>query len=382
MDHIGNTSETCCECFNCSDISPWKNVAEKKRLVAVYFWLDGIFRCVIAGCGILGNYFAIRIFSTRELRSTFNMFLVVLAIFDMGYLFLILLEEIPQIIDIKKQKTTYPDPECELNQVWLYLYPKFIHPMQYVFLTASEYFTVIISLDRFIAIKYPLRYYSRRKTRWSKCNYLEQRRSKKTRAGNKRHAFNGQHGQVNWKRVLIYFVSVLIFSFSYCVPVFFEYESDFEHQTIKELPMVQSEVYVIGYYLVLDCIFRFLIPVCLLLYTNYGIYKVISKKSVNSNDTSNQRKAQNFMLFGVVLLLLIVHVYRFCFNMYQVPLMNSKELYCCGKDADNQIIHIVAYCLLTLSCSGNCFVYAYDTYKSYNTSNALLFKQISKRHTL
>ena len=67
------------------------------------------------------------------------------------------------------------------------------------------------------------------------------------------------------------------------------------------------------------------------------------------------------MLFGVVILLVIAHVYRFALNIYQVPIYNSpknhEELHCCGRDTTNQIIHIGAYALLTLSCSGNCFIY-------------------------
>ena len=65
------------------------------------------------------------------------------------------------------------------------------------------------------------------------------------------------------------------------------------------------------------------------------------------------------MLFGVVLLLVIAHAYRFALNIYQVPIYDShhEELDCCGRDATNQIIHIGAYALLTLSCSGNCFIY-------------------------
>ena len=154
MDTKGIESESHiydnCSNINCSHIDPWQNEPEKDRLVAAYFWLDGMFRCVIAGGGIIGNCLTISIFRTAELRSTFHMFLVALAVFDLGYLFLTLLEEIPQMVDIQSQGTTYPDPECTINNVWLYLYPRLIYPMQYVFLTASEYFTVILSLDRLL----------------------------------------------------------------------------------------------------------------------------------------------------------------------------------------------------------------------------------------
>ena len=62
--------------------------------------------------------------------------------------------------DIVTQGTTYPDPGCKLNNVWVYLYPFLIRPFQYVFMTSSENFTIVLSVDRFIAVKYPLRYYS------------------------------------------------------------------------------------------------------------------------------------------------------------------------------------------------------------------------------
>ena len=206
-----------------------------------------------------------------------------------------------------------------------------------------------------------MRYYTRRTTRWSRKYHLEQRKCCETKGNERRHQTSCKTGHVNWKRVIIYFVSVFIFSLFYCLPVFFEYKSDYENNTIYENEMVHSELYAIGYYIVLDCISRFLIPVCLISYTNYEVYKVISKQPVNSDDASYKRKAQYLMLFGVVMLLVIAHTYRFSLNIYQVPIYSSaknhEELHCCGRDATNQIIHIGAYALLTLSCSGNCFIY-------------------------
>ena len=113
MDYMGNVSDRCCECVTCPYLDPWEDGAERQKLITAYFWIDGIFICVIAGTGILGNLFAIRVFSAREFRTTFNMFLVTLAIFDLGYLFSALLEEIPQIHDINTKGTTYPDPDPE-----------------------------------------------------------------------------------------------------------------------------------------------------------------------------------------------------------------------------------------------------------------------------
>ena len=147
-----------CSAFNECEC-PWDEEQSKEKVVSMFFWFDGVTRLVIAGVGLFGNIFTIIILNSRELKSTFHMFLAVLAGFDLCYLFLTFLEEVPQMEDIIHQKTTYPDKECDLNKIWAFLYPYFIHPFQYIFLTCSENLTVAISIDRYIAIKYPLRYY-------------------------------------------------------------------------------------------------------------------------------------------------------------------------------------------------------------------------------
>ena len=68
----------------------------------------------------------------------------------------------------------------------------------------------------------------------------------------------------------------------------------------------------------MDSVVRFLIPVAILLYTNLFIYKTIKEQShLPCAEGVHQRKAQIVMLFGVVLILMIVHLYRFCVNIYQ-----------------------------------------------------------------
>ena len=81
-------------------------------------------------------------------RSTFHANLVVLAMFDMAYISHVMLEEIPKMTDYFNQGTISPDPKCIPNPVYVVLYPKFIWPMSNVYMTASIYMTVVISLDR------------------------------------------------------------------------------------------------------------------------------------------------------------------------------------------------------------------------------------------
>ena len=337
-------------CADITCVSPWKEGSEKETLVQVYFWLDGVVRCVIASIGFLGNIFTMIVFSSKELRSTFHVLLVVLAFFDLGYLILTLLEEILHIYDITTKGCTYPDPNCNPNQIWVILFPEFIHPLQYVFLTASEFFTVALSVDRYIAIKYPLQYYSRWNTSTFDTNFLGHRRAKG--ANDKR---MGGTKHIDWYRVTLYSVSVFLFSLCYCIPVFFEYEKGNNTATIKESKMYGQESYAMGYYVVLDCIFRFCVPVCILMYTNYGIYTIVKKQPTTLNDAAYQRRVQNVMLFGVVVLLMIVHLYRFGLNIGQTTIHHKLE--CCGKDAMNLIVHVVGSVLLTCNSSANCFIY-------------------------
>ncbi len=41
-----------------------------------------------------------------------------------------------------------PDPDKIPSVIWVELYPHFLWPVSHVFLTASTYMTVVISIDR------------------------------------------------------------------------------------------------------------------------------------------------------------------------------------------------------------------------------------------
>ena len=352
---------------NCID--PWEG-NEKEVLVQVYLWLDGVLRCILASIGLIGNVFAIVIFSSKELKSTFNTMLILLAIFDSGYLSLTLLEETLQIYDIQSQGTLYPDPKYVPTQAWLNLYPKFTRPFRFVFFTASEFLTVAIAIDRYIAIKYPFLNYSRVST---KTFYKKFLRDSTTEDSKDERIL--QMTKIDYQKVSIHSISVFVFSLLYCIPVFLECEKvsprGNDTATIK-CELAESKNYTIIYYVALDSIVRFIIPLFILLYTNCGIYQIIKSQPVTpNNEAAYQRRAQNMMLFGVVILMVIVHLFRFGVNIYQVPI--NDELKACGKDAKNQIVHLVSNFLITFNSSANCFIYLAASKK---------FRDVAFRHYL
>lgn len=107
-----------CEKYNCTN--PWDengDVDQRHLLIQIYFWLDGVFQSSISVVGILGNVFTILIFSTKYLRSTFHTYLIMLAVFDLGYISVATFEEILQLNDIMEYGTTYP-PDHQLCQIF------------------------------------------------------------------------------------------------------------------------------------------------------------------------------------------------------------------------------------------------------------------------
>ena len=136
-------------------MNPWATCEEQNErefLTNFYLWTEGYILCTIGGIGIIGNIFNIVIFRAKELKSTFHANLIVLAIFDFAYLFIIVSEEIMQLYDYSIQGTIYPDPQNRPNYLYVSLYPNILWPLSNILMTSSMYQTVVISLDRFVHV--------------------------------------------------------------------------------------------------------------------------------------------------------------------------------------------------------------------------------------
>ena len=355
-EETSSSTITLCSLTNCS-IS-WNEGLPISDLIQVYFWLGVVVQCVIACTGLLGNTLSVLIFTSKELRSTFHMLLVVLAFFDLGCLIPTIIEVIVYMYDYKTQGTVFPDPSYKPNVVFFYLYPKFIRPLEFICLLASEYFTVIMSLDRYYAIMYPLQYYSRFNTNCLDTTFLEQNQSFSDKNKKKQPVM-----KVCWQRVIWYSMLSFVFAFCYNMPIYFELNSNIENgtRTMKYTSWYDSEEYVLIYYVILDGLIKFFIPGCVLIFTNFSIYRILRKQNFSASEYSNHKRTQYVMLFGVVILLMVTNVYRFCANIHSFTIQDYLD--CCPVQKDNLIAVMVGSVLRTINISANCFIYITTSYK-------------------
>jgi hypothetical protein len=109
------------------------------------FWLEGVVQVTIASSGILCNLVSCLILSDKEMRNSFNLLLIALSMFDIGYLFGSILESFRKSFDLMTDTHTY-------------LFPYVLFPGQMISMTASIFMTVAIAMERYAAVHYPLDY--------------------------------------------------------------------------------------------------------------------------------------------------------------------------------------------------------------------------------
>ena len=88
-------------------IDPWRDPDLQSLLKSFNLWIDGILIIIISIFGLIGNLITIVIFNRKELRSTFHASLCVLAVFDLGYILVTLIDTVLQVVD----NGGYPDPD-------------------------------------------------------------------------------------------------------------------------------------------------------------------------------------------------------------------------------------------------------------------------------
>eukprot|EP00093_Oithona_nana_P015158 15158.XXX_1229320_1231616_1 [CDS] Oithona nana genome sequencing. len=106
--------------------------------------VEGIFLLIIGIFGIIGNVVAIVVFARQHLQKSFHALMLSLSAFDLVYITAsILIFSIPQFSDNYKE-----------SGIYFYILP-WVLPMAQVGLTGSIYFTMAITVERYVTVCHP-----------------------------------------------------------------------------------------------------------------------------------------------------------------------------------------------------------------------------------
>ena len=162
--------------------------------------LEGLVLIIIGAIGILANCAAVPILLSRRLANVFNRTLAILAIWDTLYIVLDVLESIRQYYE---------------DGYWHnHLFPYVLYPCQNIAMVTSIYLTVIIALERYLAVSQPVSVF-----------------------------IADTEGQ-RWTKVMYFVLPVILFSMLFNLPTFFEFKSeDYEEWDQQE---ILGEIFLIG----------------------------------------------------------------------------------------------------------------------------------------
>ena len=109
--NFSNTTDVPLDLEECPEYSEFGD----ELLNTMSFYLEGIIQTPIAIVGILGNSLACLVLASKEMRNSFNLMLIALAVFDSGYLFGSILESFRKSFNLA---------------TWLHtlLFPQFLFP--------------------------------------------------------------------------------------------------------------------------------------------------------------------------------------------------------------------------------------------------------------
>ena len=104
----------------------------------------------LATLGVCANILAISVLWKREFKTIFNSLLIALAVFDLLFLTLCILESIRKTFEDRVANGS--EPLGLVTQVHHHLFPHFLYPFHNILLTCSIFMTISISMERYLAI--------------------------------------------------------------------------------------------------------------------------------------------------------------------------------------------------------------------------------------
>ncbi|TRY61496.1 hypothetical protein TCAL_05718 [Tigriopus californicus] len=207
------------------------------------WWMECVGEIGIGLMGLIGNCIALPILYSKLVSSIFNKMLVFLTIFDNIFIICCVLESIRKYIFTSNAQ----------QLIFIYL----LYQLQNIALTCSIYATVVLAVERYIAVSRPVEY----------------------------HIMVNTSGSSPWRRVLAYMVPITLFGILFNLPKYFELQailpgrnnSDESNGTnlVQFLPteLRLNEDYVFYYVHLTRFFITGILPFISLLFLNYGIYR-------------------------------------------------------------------------------------------------------------
>ena len=354
--------------------------------------IEGISQILTGSIGIALNFTTIFVVLSSDLAASFfNWLLACLAIFDNSFLIVGILEG---------SKTQYGS-----SDIYRYLFVWFLHYFRSVTLCCSEYMTILLSLERYNALKTPAECY--RNNSW-------------------RHYTLRNYFSVHKARLMKYIGPIVLFTSILYIPKFMEVVlveeqicpsvnsstneicTSANNSTYEICPSVNnssslcvnklveresklrtSDLYILWYLNVTNILITVAVPLSILIYLNLNIAlllkrhvdtrpeltvrREITKQENNMTTILEQlerkkvkRKERNMvqqttMLFAIVILFLIFHTPRIILNMEEAATLKDVQLarkQCCvWMQYWTLILVPVSQLLLQVKSSINLFIY-------------------------
>ncbi|KAG5679536.1 hypothetical protein PVAND_009096 [Polypedilum vanderplanki] len=281
------------------------------------FWTNGVLLNVVGLLGIFGNILSMIILSRPQMRSSINYLLIGLARCDTILIITsMLLFGIPAIFPY----TGF------LRYYFFRLLPDispFIYPLAMIVQTASVYLTLTVTLERYVAVCHPLR-------ARAVCTY---------------------------GRARIYVIVIILFSFFYNIPRFFEVHLKIHHDDefefgfcIQASDLRADENYIYIYIHWLYLIFIYFIPFFGLMFFNAMIYRQVRKANRERQRLSRTEKREiglATMLFCVVIVFLCCNILALLINIIEAFsgqihdfLVKTSNLFVTVNSSVNFIIYV------------------------------------------
>ena len=341
---------------------------QQETIEALSWWLDIVAYIIIGIIGLTLNILAVRILLSPIMwNNFFNRLIMCLSAYDSLFI-------LCGLLDILRKWLKTP--------VQQYLFAKFLYPFRSMAMCCSIYTTIVLTLERYQAITSPIEYRNRSAS----------------------HSLG--------KRLFTYIVPVMLFSFLYYFPKFFDLyleevsdcgyknESLFLNNSsinivqinttdcVSELRIYPTNLrihrqYIFWYLNVSNLIVTCIIPVGLLLFLNCRIASSLHEyrlrrpiKAMKDNDSSIKNKEstrqnkdvkQTFILFSIVILFVFCHALRIIMNITEMWNLNhfysqheeSGDEKCDEMSLWQHISIPISEILLLLNSSSNFFVYMF-----------------------